>query len=71
MRSADDRIVSAGLVFVSLGNCVMDERKSGHSIMEIARVLRRNGRYVSLANLALSGIAGGWGAGCREEGFTI
>ena len=64
VTSAVGRMVSVGFLtsFASVVG-VMDERKRGHSIMAFASVLRRKGRYVSLANVALSVMDGGAGAG--------
>ena len=43
--SAVGRMVSVGLLFVAASEVgVMDARKSGHSIMALASVLRRKGR---------------------------
>jgi len=72
LTSAVGRMVSVGLrlAFASVVG-VMDARKRGHSIMVFASVLRRKGRYVSLANVALSGTDGGDDAGWSAEGLTI
>jgi len=62
VRSALGRTVNVGLAPVLVPGAI-EARKSGHSIIEFASAFRRNGRYVILANLPLSGIDGGAGAG--------
>lgn len=64
VMSAVGRIVSVGLLFAFATEAgVMDARRRGHSIIALASVLSRKGRYVSFENVAPSGMVGGLGAG--------
>lgn len=72
MTSAVGRMVSVGLLFAFASEVgVMDARRRGHSIIALASVFRRKGRYVSLVNVAPSGMDGGAGAGWSADGLII